>query len=73
MNSIYNGYQRANEDVINWTNSLKDDELAQMSYHFTPKSKEVPLLNFDTMEKASIAVHNYYEDKYFGRTFEKCD
>ena len=30
MNGIYNGYQRQNEDIINWTNALKEDELAQM-------------------------------------------
>lgn len=68
MNSIYNGYQRQNEDILHWTNSLKENELAQMSYHFTPKSKDVPLLDFTTMERASTATHNYYEKKYFGST-----
>jgi len=52
---------------------MNEEEKAQCTYHFTPKEKEVPLLDFSTAEKAMGAVGHFYEKKYFGRSFEPCD
>ena len=46
LNDMYMGYERHNEDAINWVNQLSDDELSTFKYHFTPKEKDVPLLDF---------------------------
>ena len=52
---------------------MSEDEFAKCQYLLNDPKKEVPLLGFNSYERAAMAVHNYYEKKYFGRTFEVCD
>lgn len=59
--------------MVNWTAGMTNDELSQYSYLLSDPAKEVPLLDFDTNEKAVICAHNYFEKKFFGRTLQHCD
>lgn len=52
---------------------MTNDELAEFSFLLNDPAKEVPLLDFNTNEKAVIAAHNYFEKKYYGRTLQNCD
>lgn len=63
LNNIYKGYERQNDDVLNWVNSMSDEEMATFKFDFTPVEKDVPLLNFSTSEHYMVAVYHYLEKK----------
>ena len=52
---------------------MNEDEAANYSYYFTEKKKEVPLLDFNSYERACVPILHYYEKLYYGRTVEHCD
>ena len=73
LNDIYKGYERHNEETLQWVHGMSDQDLAKCKYYFTDKKKEVPLLDFDSNERATLTIHHFYEQKYYNRVTEKCD
>jgi hypothetical protein len=70
---MYKGYHRQNEDNLNWVATLTDEDLTRFQYQLSDPAKSVPLLDYDTNDRAVQAAHNFFEKKYFGRTFEQVD
>ena len=73
LNNMYREYEQHNEETLQWVHGMTDDELAQCKYFFTEKSKEVPLLDFDSNTRATLTIHHYYERKFYDRVSEECD
>jgi len=69
LNRVYKGYERQNEDMINWVSTMTDQELDNLRYLVNDQAKDVPLLDFKSNEKAVVTIHNHFEQKMYGRTF----
>ena len=65
LNDMYRGYERHNEETLTWVHDMTDDELAKCKYQLSDKSKEVPLLDFDSNTRATLSTHNYFEKIYY--------
>lgn len=68
MNRQYRGWRAQNEDMINWVGLMNDQELEGFQYRLSDPAKEVPLGNFQTGAKATTAIFNYYEKKFYNKS-----
>ena len=59
--------------MLNWVSTLTDADLTHFKYTINNPAKEVPLLTISKNEKLVVPIHNFYEQKYYGRTLEHCD
>lgn len=69
----YKAYEKQNEDMINLISTMTDEELDEFVYELNDPETEVPLANFDIIEKSLIPVYHHFEKKFYGRTFDQCD
>ena len=68
-----NGYKIQNQGMIDWVSQLTDADLEQFQYLLSDPAKEVPLMDYDNSVKATAAINNYYEKKFYGEAHEHVD
>lgn len=52
---------------------MTDEELDEFVYEINDPETEVPLADFNVLEKSLLPVHHFFEKKFYGRTFDQCD
>ena len=59
--------------MINWVSTMTDEELDEFVYEINDPETEVPLADFNVLERSVLPVHHFFEQKFYGRTFDQCD
>lgn len=69
LRRTYKGYEAMNEQMLNWVCSMTDEELSHCQYQLSDPAKEVPIHGLHNNEQFVTPSHNFYEKKYYNRTF----
>ena len=56
--------------MVDWACQLTDSDLENYSYRLSDPEKEVPLMTFASSTKATKAIMNYYEKKFYNAAAE---
>lgn len=52
--------------MVNWACRLTDTDLERFHYRLSDPAKEVPLMTFESANKATDAIMNFYEKQIYG-------
>ena len=55
----YGGFRAQNRGMIDWVCQLTDEDLEGYRYRLSDPSKEVPLMDFSTADKATKAIGHF--------------
>ena len=69
----YKGFKAQNKNMIDWVCSMNEKEASEIQYKLSDKSKEVPIMGFETTEFATRPIKDFSEKKLYGQSFTKID
>lgn len=55
----YNGFRAQNRGMVDWVCQLNDADLETYRYRLSDPKKEVPLMTFETSDKATKAITHF--------------
>ena len=59
--------------MIQWVSEMNEDQLAQIKYQLSDKSKDIDMVKPEDTIQIAAPVVAYCEKKLYGQQFIKCD